>query len=308
MRGFDTYLTFQKLEVFCCVAELRSVTRAAERLCIAQPVVTAHLRGMEARLGYPLVQRAGRNIALTEGGERVYRWASEVISRTREMERELAGMAQGHRGAATIGASMSLGSYALPPLVADFHAAHPEGVVTVQISNPLAAVDAVRIGDCDFAVIMLAPGQDLAGLSAHALWEDPLLLVSAPQSRWTGPRADPAQLREVPFISAPRNMARREIEDAQLRAHQLGDRRVVLEFGHPEAMKHAVRQDLGLCFLPACCVADDVARGALRVVELPGVATRISAYLVHRDAKRFSAFQQALVDHIRTAAQTRHPP
>ncbi|MNR03230.1 putative DNA-binding transcriptional regulator [compost metagenome] len=130
--------------------------------------------------------------------------------------------------------------------------------------------------------------------------------MSAPQSRWVGARTDVAALRDAPFISAPKNMVRREIEDAQLHTYGLEERRVLLEFGHPEAMKHAVRQDLGLCFLPACCVSDDVARGALRVVELPGVVLRIPAYLVHRDTKHFSAFQQALVDHLRSAAGMRH--
>ncbi len=139
MRGFDSYLTFQKLEVFCTVVELGSVTRAADRLCIAQPVVTAHVRSMEARLGYALVRRSGRNIALTEAGERIYRWATEVITRTREVERELAGLESGEMGNAVVATSMSVGSYALPPLLLDFHRLHPDGLVTVEISNPQGA-------------------------------------------------------------------------------------------------------------------------------------------------------------------------
>ena len=75
MRGFAPYLTFQKLEVFCTVVEFGSVTGAADKLCVTQPVVTAHLRSMEAKLGCVLVKRVGRNIALTEAGQRVHRWA-----------------------------------------------------------------------------------------------------------------------------------------------------------------------------------------------------------------------------------------
>ena len=182
MRGFDSYLTFQKLEVFCTVVELGSVTRAADRLCIAQPVVTAHVRSMEARLGYALVRRSGRNIALTEAGERIYRWATEVITRTREVERELAGLESGEMGNAVVATSMSVGSYALPPLLLDFHRLHPDGLVTVEISNPQGAVDATRMGTCDFAVILLAVGQDLDGLTTLPLWEDDLVLVCSPSN------------------------------------------------------------------------------------------------------------------------------
>ncbi|WP_241011400.1 MULTISPECIES: hypothetical protein [unclassified Burkholderia] len=44
---------------------------------------------MERRLGYAVLKCAGRNIALTEAGEHTYRWAIEVIKRTREVDREL---------------------------------------------------------------------------------------------------------------------------------------------------------------------------------------------------------------------------
>lgn len=303
MRGFDSYLTFQKLEVFCTVVELGSVTRAADRLCIAQPVVTAHLRSMEARLGYALVARSGRNIALTEAGERVYRWAAEVISRTREVERELAGLEKGSAGSAVVATSMSVGSYSLPPIISTFHREHPEGLVTVQISNPQAAVDATRIGGCDFAVILLASTQDLDGLKAIPLWDEDLLLVRAPSSQWVSGAAQDVDLLAVPFISTPKNLARRDLEDMQLRKYGLETRKVVMELGHPEAMKHAVRQDIGLSFMLACSVHDDVRRGDLVVVERPDMEMKIPVYLVHRDDKRFSAYQAALVEFVLEASR-----
>ncbi|NQD91669.1 LysR family transcriptional regulator [Pseudomonas sp. CrR25] len=298
MRGFDPYLTFQKLEVFCTVAQLGSVTRAADRLCVAQPVVTAHLRSMEAKVGCALVERVGRNIALTEAGERIYRWATEVITRTREMERELAGVEAGTVGNAVVASSMTIGSYALPVLVSDFYLEHREGLVTVEISNPGAAVDSTRTGGCDFAVILLAPNQELDGLVARQLWAEPLLLVSAPGSQWLDPEHLNESLLKAPFISAPRKMARRELEDALLRKHGLENRQIILEFGHPEAMKHAVKENLGLCFMLASSIQADVRRGELQIVDLPDINLELPVFLVHREDKRFSNFQTALLDHI----------
>ncbi|MFE6848904.1 LysR family transcriptional regulator [Streptomyces sp. NPDC057686] len=48
---FDKHMTFQKLEVFCAVVDLGGVSRAARHLHVAQPVVTAHLKSLERRLG-----------------------------------------------------------------------------------------------------------------------------------------------------------------------------------------------------------------------------------------------------------------
>jgi DNA-binding transcriptional ArsR family regulator len=58
-------ITLQKLEVFHLVVRLGSVTRAAERLGIAQPAVTSHLRSLEDKVGATLLRRDGRNLVLT---------------------------------------------------------------------------------------------------------------------------------------------------------------------------------------------------------------------------------------------------
>ncbi len=298
MRTFDPYFTLQKLEVFCLVAELQSVTRAADRLCVAQPVVTAHLRGLETKLGVSLVKRVGRNIGLTDAGERVYKWANDVLTRTREMERELSGLEEGPAGSAVIAASMTPGSYLLPALVSDFHAVHPEGLVSIESSNPQAALDAVRTGACDFAVLVMHPSENRDDLTVHTLWEEALLLASAPDSKLIGAVALPRQLAGLPFVSAPRRIVRRELEDAQLRAHGIDTRNVVLEFGHPESQKHAVKRDLALCFFLESAIRADIERGELSVVRTPGLDMSVPLFLIHRRDKVLSQFQKALMDHI----------
>ncbi|RZF25786.1 LysR family transcriptional regulator [Paraburkholderia sp. UYCP14C] len=303
MRMFDPYFTLQKLEVFCLVAELQSVTRAADRLCVAQPVVTAHLRGLETKLGVSLVRRVGRNIGLTEAGDRVYKWASDVLTRTREMERELSGLEEGSAGSAVIAASMTPGSYLLPALVSDFYAVHPEGLVSIESSNPQVALDAVRTGECDFAVLVMHPSENRDGLTVHTLWEEALLLASAPDSKLVGAVALPRELAALPFISAPRRIVRRELEDEQLRAHGIDTRNVVLEFGHPESQKHAVKRDLALCFFLESAIRTDVERGELSVVRTPGLEMSVPLFLVHRRDKVLSQFQKALMDHIIASRQ-----
>ncbi|MGS0897476.1 LysR family transcriptional regulator [Burkholderia stagnalis] len=304
MRGFDSSLTFQKLEVFCTVVELGSVTRAADQLCIAQPVVTAHIRSMEKRLGYPLVKRAGRNIALTEAGDRIYRWATEVITRTREVERELAGLEKGEMGSAVVATSMSIGSYELPPLLADFHRRQPHGLVTLQILTPQAAVNATRVGGCDFAVILVAANQNLGGLTVLPLWWDELLLVAGTSSPWVTHSAAALDFRRIPFVSTPRNQPRRELEEALMRERGLEQRNVVMELGHPEAMKCAVRQNLGVSFMFESAVRAEVDREELVVLDRANLSMKVPIYLIHREDKRFSAFQAELVKFILDSASS----
>src|ERR1700760_5005074 len=87
-RTFDNRITFQKLEILCLVVDLGGVTRAAEHLWVAQPVVTAHIRSLQERLGVTLFHREGRRTILTDAGQQVYQWAQDVLSRTEQMQRE----------------------------------------------------------------------------------------------------------------------------------------------------------------------------------------------------------------------------
>jgi DNA-binding transcriptional LysR family regulator len=301
MRGFDSHLTLQKLEVFCVVADLQSVTRAAEYLYITQPVVTAHIRGLEDKLGAKLVRREGRGIVLTQEGLRVLKWAREVVTRTRELERELGGSTPGGPGRAIVSASMSVGSYLLPGLICDFQLSHPEGFVQLWISNPMVALEAVRAGACDFAVLIVAPEQNLEGLVAQPLWNEPLLLVSAVNSQWVRDEAQREQISQLPFISTTNSFVMQQLEEGQLRANGIASRRVVMALGHPEAQKEAVRRDAGVCFLLNSSVQAELARGELRQVKTPGVELSIPIYVVHRKDKEFSQFQLELKQHLERA-------
>jgi len=130
------------------------------------------------------------------------------------------------------------------------------------------------------------------------LWEEALLLASAPDSKLIGPVALPRELASLPFISTPRHIVRRELEEAQLCAHGIDTRNVILEFGHPESQKHAVKRDLGLCFFLESAIRADVKRGELRVVQTPGLQMSVPLFLVHRRDKVLSPFQKALMEHI----------
>jgi LysR family transcriptional regulator, low CO2-responsive transcriptional regulator len=299
MRSVYPHITLQNLEILCAVAELQSVSRAAESMGIAQPAVTAHLRGLEEKLAVRLVTRVGRNIRLTEAGERAFRWASDLLTRTREIERELDGLSDGRQGSASIAASMTMGSYVLPDLIASFHATRPSTSIATFVTNQRAAIGAVRSGACDIALVVMDPHEDSAGLSVELLWDERLLLISAPNSRFVGDSVSPEQLIDLPFTTAPEGIVWRHVEDEILRAHGIHRRNVRIDFGHPEALKRLVRTDVCLGFTLETSVREEIDRGELRVVDIPGIDLRIPIHLVHRSKKIFSPLQSQLVDHIR---------
>jgi DNA-binding transcriptional LysR family regulator len=297
-------LSFQRLELFCCVASLGSVTRAAEKLGIAQPAVTAHLRGLEQKLGVRLVFRDGRNLGLTEAGLRFHRWCEETLTRCSELSRELSGLAGGTTGSAVIAASMTAGSYLLADMLARYQKEFPKTSVIAQIGNTRMATEAVRTGACDFGVLLLDREQDLEGLEFELLRDERLLMVGAPDDDRAGDTATPGDVAQLPFIASPRSILRRSLEDEMLYSCGVLTRNIIMELGHPEAIKRVVRRKAGFAFSEESAVHDEIARGELRMVATPEIDLRLPLYMAYRRGKSLSEMQVRLMDFLRQTVKS----
>jgi LysR family transcriptional activator of nhaA len=79
------WLNYHHLLYFWIVAREGSVTRAAAELRLGQPTISAQIRTLEESLGEKLFTRVGRNLALTDVGRLVFRFADEIFSLGREL-------------------------------------------------------------------------------------------------------------------------------------------------------------------------------------------------------------------------------
>lgn len=77
-------LNLKRVEAFLAVAQARSISRAAAQLEVAQSVVSRHIAGFEADLGYRLFERTGRGVSLTAAAQQL---APRLRSAMQEMER-----------------------------------------------------------------------------------------------------------------------------------------------------------------------------------------------------------------------------
>lgn len=80
------WLNYHHLLYFHTVAHEGSVTRAARKLSLAQPTISAQLRTLEASLGTKLLVKRGRGLALTENGRLVLGYADEIFALGRELQ------------------------------------------------------------------------------------------------------------------------------------------------------------------------------------------------------------------------------
>jgi DNA-binding transcriptional LysR family regulator len=180
---------------------------------------------------------------------------------------------------------------------------HPHISITTQIGNTMVATEALRTGACDFAVLLLDTQQNIDGLEAEVLWEERVLMIAAPSDNRIGNSATPAQVSQLPFVTSPSSLLRRTLEDEILYSHGVVNRNIVLELGHPEAIKRAVRQRCGFAFVEETALREELSGGTLRIVETPKIEITMPIYMAWRRGKSLSEMQIRLMNFMRQAAQ-----
>jgi DNA-binding transcriptional LysR family regulator len=291
----DTRITLRKLEIFELVVELESVSQAADKLWLAQPVVTSHIRSLEEKLGVTLFKRQARRMELTEAGAAVHIWAAEVLRRTAEVSRDLEGLADGSRGSIALGASFSIGSYALPPLLAAFRRDRPSVALKLDVADYRKVIADVETSANDFGVVA-SPGNPASRrLLSEQIGSDPMVAIAAVDGGPESSVLTREEFSELPFIEIASHAAMdRELDRAGIRPNE-----VTIDLGHPEAVKRAVIEDLGVSVLFRSAVVNELEAGTLRELEIEGVELSLDVYVVHRDGKQFAPAHDELLERIR---------
>jgi len=298
--SLDNRISLQKLEIFCLVVELGGVGRAADHLYVSQPVVTAHMRMLQERIGAQLLYRDGQKMRLTEVGEQVYAWATDLLSQSRELSRRIEGLAGGSAGAVAIASSMSVGSYVLPPLLADFQDDHPDAFVRLHVSDADDAARATESGDCDFAVITTStPTVSGGALSAETIGEHEIVLVVSPDEDGVPDTVAADDLKTLRFVCSPGGRPRRRMVDDAMQAIGVDHRDVAIELGHPEALKTATRRGMGVSLLLRASVQPELDAGTLRAVAIENTRLTVPVVLLTRPGKRFTPLQSELMQQLR---------
>ncbi|OZI49429.1 LysR family transcriptional regulator [Bordetella genomosp. 4] len=101
-------MNLRQLRCFVAAVEQRNVTRAAERLHMAQPALGQHIRALEAELDVSLLDRHSRGVNPTQAGERLYARSLEIIDLVERTQREVAALGKGASQTLTLGLTPSL--------------------------------------------------------------------------------------------------------------------------------------------------------------------------------------------------------
>jgi DNA-binding transcriptional LysR family regulator len=284
------------LATFAVVAEGRSFTLAARGLGITQAAVSQRIAALESELRIALFDRRAGRIALTDAGERLYRYARNILDLHGLARAEVGGFRPTISGELALAASSVPGECFLPAALSAFHARYPGVHVQATVSDSGAAVQDVIKGRATLGLV----GQtaDKASLECRPIGGDTLVLVVAPGHRFASRRRIPlkALLGEPLIVREQGSGSRRTLEKGLERSGgSLAGLNVTLELGSNAAIRDAVKRGLGIAFLSRLAVRRELDAGELHAVAVTGLALNRVFYLVHHRRRPLSPAASAFV-------------
>lgn len=191
------------LRYFLAVAEELNFTRAADKLHIAQPSLSAQIRQLETQIGVPLLRRSTRAVSLTEAGQALADRGPAALSGMEQAWESARQVGRGDVGTLRMAYPLSAGYDTAPRLVEALNDAYPRITVTIEVLPTPKILLAVRDGRVDVGIAR-APAP-MEGVSLQPLRHDQLgILVAADHPLATRATVELTAVAQYPVVLHPR--------------------------------------------------------------------------------------------------------
>ena len=282
-----------EIELFVQVAELGSLTRAAESLGLSNAAASRHLAGLEARLAARLVQRNTRRLFFTDVGEAFYRRCKPLLGELHDAEAAVNEAVLKPTGLLRIQASLSFSMIVIAPLLPDFSARYPELRVEIVASNRYT--DLLE-GGIDVAVRNREFESDSA-ITVRRLAQTKRVLAASPQylQRHGTPHAPEDLLQHRLLIynlgNHPNELRfTREGRETALAVQG------VLEANDGQIVRAAALKHLGILMQPMYIIHDDVVAGRLVPLLREWELQRLTINIAYPTRRHLPAKVRCFVD------------
>ena len=169
--------SLRQLEYLVELSREQHFRRAAEKLGVSQPTLSAQIKALEERLGLLLVERGRNSVLITPAGQRVVEIATRML-RDRQEILDIGRMARGPLGGIMrLGVPSTIGPHLLPLILPDLHRTYHDLTLRVREDMPRNLPEALASGRHDMLLVPLpVRGADLA---SQPIFREPLYVAMA---------------------------------------------------------------------------------------------------------------------------------
>ena len=280
------------MKIFIQVYQTQNITRAAEQLHMTQPAVTRAIQEIEHYYGVCLFERINRGLYATESARQLYAHAVHIVESVDIMEKGLRNWDE--FGILRVGASITLGSFLMPKLAAEFSKAHPNLKLKVRISNGRSLHELLCDNQLDIAFI--EGGVVEQQLCFETFAGDRLVLIMPPDHPLKD--ADVVRLidlKDCNFLLREPGSAGRTFLDHVFAVHGMTVEPAWESFS-TQAIIKAVNAGIGISFLPDKLVRGAIDAGHVATHEIADEPFTRNNYIVWHQNKHLTPSMKAIIE------------
>jgi len=289
-------MDLKSLNTFIQVAELKSFTRAGEKLGYSQPTISFQIKQLEGELGVQLFDRIGHTVSLTEAGRDALTYAQSICRMSEEMA-----MGASKRAIANGEIRLAEADSLCEPLIARhfarFRAEYPHVSLHVATGGTGELFRLLDHNEVDMVCTLDNPIYNAAYVIANEEKIGVHFVASAQNPLAKAARLDVHDLIGQPFLLTEKGMSYRRLLDEKL-ARDAMEIQPILEIGSADLIARLVAQDMGLSFLPDYVTEQAVREGRLCRLPVADFAVELSKQILYHRGKWLSLPMLAITEHL----------
>jgi DNA-binding transcriptional LysR family regulator len=284
-------INLQQIISFYFVGKERSFSVASEKLCVTQPAVTQHIKGLETQFGVKLINVKRKRVYLTKAGERFFDYAEEIINHVTMAENFLKSFRVSNL---QVGVACTLMLY-LTPIIDRFKELHPAVRVAVREGPSLVLVEDLL--DFKYDVCLVGTLRDIdKRLQVFRIPQvEKMVLVASPDYPLVyKKKVNWKDLVNYPLIIQSEGSVAREIILEHFKSRGLRPL-IGAEVDNIECAKELARQKKGVALMFQPNIKDEVAREKLKIVPVIDGEIRLGIDIVTNRETSLSPAIKALL-------------
>ena len=297
-------MDFEQLKTFQLVSRLKSFSRAAEKLGVTQPAISAQVRSLENEVGARLFDREGGKVTFTAAGRLFEPFAEHCLQCHSHILAGVSELYHSPRGEISVSTSEATSLYVLPAVFAQFKKLYSRVHLSIVRSERSRTLEAVFSREVDFGIVSL-PVKD-SRLLIHNIHKDEVVLVTS----MTHPLADRDTVKLDEILQYPLLMMKHGRQREKIN-HFFHSRdvqpRVAMELESSELLKRLIGAGIGMGFLPHTNVRADESAGLLKTMKVEGMRVQRELSLVFRKDKTLTRAAHAFLEVATNGARSLPP-
>jgi DNA-binding transcriptional LysR family regulator len=282
-------LTLRQLQIFVAVARHASFVRTAEELHLTQPAVSMQIKQLESVVGFPLFERVGRQLTLTEVGDRLLHHASRILGEIKDAEDGLQALKGVDSGSISIGL-ISTAKYFAPKLLAQYTERYPGVEVQIAEGNREMLLRLLQDNAIDLA-LMGRPPCELDTVSEPIAAHPHVLVASTKHPLRDAKRFDLQELRHETFLLREPGSGTRAVTEQMFKNHLFTPAKTTT-LGSNETIKQAVMAGMGISLLSLHTLSLELRIREIALLDVNGTPIDRVWHIVHMTSKWLSPASQ----------------